>query len=85
MIDLRRPGQRSFGEGLIEEEAANLWESWMRQAHQVALIAGRQPLPDSTDLSVTLFDKTLILQALQPADSQEDLLDYSNQLNLLDL
>ena len=36
-------------------------------------------------LSVTLFEKTLILQALQPADSQEDLLDYSNQLNLLDL
>lgn len=35
MIDLRRPGQRSFGEGLIEEEIANLWEPWMRQADQV--------------------------------------------------
>ena len=35
MIDLRRPGQRSFGEGLIEEETANLWEPWMRQADQV--------------------------------------------------
>ena len=55
MIDLRRPGQRSFGEGLIEEEAANLWESWMRQAHQVALIAGRQPLPDSTDFERDAF------------------------------
>jgi transposase, IS5 family len=35
MIDLRRPGQRSFGEGLIEEETASLWEPWMRQADQV--------------------------------------------------
>ena len=35
MIDLRRPGQRSFGEGLIEEETANLWEPWMRHADQV--------------------------------------------------
>jgi IS5 family transposase len=35
VIDLRRPGQRSFGEGLIEEETAGLWEPWMRQADQV--------------------------------------------------
>jgi transposase, IS5 family len=35
MIDLRRPRQRSFGEGLIEEETAGLWEPWMRQADQV--------------------------------------------------
>ena len=35
MIDLRRPGQCSFGEGLIEEETANLWEPWMRHADQV--------------------------------------------------
>jgi IS5 family transposase len=35
MIDLRRPDQRSFGEGLIEEETANLWEPWMRHADQV--------------------------------------------------
>ena len=35
MIDLGRPGQRSFGEGLIEEETATLWEPWMRQADQV--------------------------------------------------
>jgi transposase, IS5 family len=35
VIDLRRPGQRSFGEGLIEEETANLWEPWMRHADQV--------------------------------------------------
>ena len=35
MIDLRRPGQRSFGEGLIEEETAGLWESWMREADKV--------------------------------------------------
>jgi IS5 family transposase len=35
MIDLRRPGQRSFGEGFIEEETASLWEPWMRQADQV--------------------------------------------------
>jgi hypothetical protein len=36
-------------------------------------------------LSVTLFEKTPILQALQPFDSQENMLDYSNQLNLFDL
>ena len=36
-------------------------------------------------LSVTLFEKTPILQALQPSDSQEDLLDNSNQLNLFNL
>lgn len=35
MIDFRRPGQRSFGEGLIEEVTANLWEPWMRHADQV--------------------------------------------------
>lgn len=35
MIDLRRPAQRSFGEGLIEEETASLWEPWMRQVDQV--------------------------------------------------
>ena len=36
-------------------------------------------------LSVTLFEKTPILQALQPSDSQGDSLDDSNQLNLFTL
>ena len=36
-------------------------------------------------LSVTLFEKTPILQALQPSDSQDDLLSCANQLNLFDL
>lgn len=36
-------------------------------------------------LSVTLFEKTPILLALQPSDSQDDLLDTSNQLNLFTL
>ena len=36
-------------------------------------------------LSVTLFEKTPLLQALQPIDSQEDLADSGNQLNLFDL
>ena len=36
-------------------------------------------------LSVTLFEKTPILQALQPSDCQDDLLDCANQLNLFDL
>ncbi len=36
-------------------------------------------------LSVTLFEKTPIIQALQPSDSQENLLDSANQLNLFDL
>jgi len=35
MIDLRRPGQLTFGEGLIAEETAGLWEPWMRHADQV--------------------------------------------------
>jgi IS5 family transposase len=35
MIDARRPAQRSFGEGLIEEETASLWEPWMRHADQL--------------------------------------------------
>jgi hypothetical protein len=36
-------------------------------------------------LSVTLFEKTPMLQALQPSDSPENLLDNSNQLNLFTL
>ena len=35
MIDLCRPSQRTFGEGLIAEETASLWEPWMRHADQV--------------------------------------------------
>ena len=35
MIDLRRSAQRSFGEGLIEEATAGLWEPWMRQADRL--------------------------------------------------
>src|SRR3977135_3982945 len=56
----------------------------------VAIIRKRLMLPISLYqilqiLSVTLFEKTPILQALQPSDSQENLLDYSNQLNLFAL
>ena len=36
-------------------------------------------------LSVTLFEKTPILRALQSIDSQSDLPDSSNQLNLFSL
>jgi hypothetical protein len=36
-------------------------------------------------LSVTLFEKTPILQALQPPDSQDHLLASANQLNLFEL
>ena len=36
-------------------------------------------------LSITLFEKTPILQALQPSSSPEDLLDFSNQLDLFKL
>ena len=36
-------------------------------------------------LSVTLFEKTPILQALQAHESQFDLPDYANQFNLFDL
>ena len=35
-------------------------------------------------LSVTLFEKTPILQALHPPDSQQDLLSCANQLILFD-
>ena len=36
-------------------------------------------------LSVTLFEKTPILQALQPPDPQQDLLSSANQLILFEL
>ena len=36
-------------------------------------------------LSVTLFEKTPILRALQPLDSPDDLIDLANQLNLFTL
>jgi len=36
-------------------------------------------------LSLTLFEKTPILQALQPSASEENSPDYSNQLNLFNL
>jgi DDE family transposase len=36
-------------------------------------------------LSLTLFEKTPILQALQPSDSQEELDGFTNQLNLFGL
>jgi IS5 family transposase len=34
VIEARR-AQLSFGEGLIHEEVADLWEDWMRPADQV--------------------------------------------------
>jgi Domain of unknown function (DUF4372)/Transposase DDE domain len=56
----------------------------------VAIIRKRLMLPISLYqilqiLSITLFEKTPILQALQPSDSQEDSFDFSNQLNLFTL
>jgi IS4 transposase len=56
----------------------------------VAIVRKRLMLPTSLYqilqiLSVTLFEKTPILQALQPSDSQENLLDNFNQLNLFTL
>jgi len=56
----------------------------------VAIIRKRLMLPISLYqilqiLSVTLFEKTPILQALQPSDSRDDLLDNANQLNLFTL
>jgi hypothetical protein len=56
----------------------------------VAIVRKRLMLPISPHqilqiLSVTLFEKTPILQALQPSDSQENIFDNSNQLNLFNL
>jgi hypothetical protein len=56
----------------------------------VAIVRKRLMLPISLYqilqiLSVTLFEKTPILQALQPSDSQDDSSDCSNQLNLFTL
>src|SRR5450432_3803198 len=56
----------------------------------VAIVRNRLLLPISLYqilqiLSVTLFEKTPILHALQPPDSQEDSPDDSNQLNLFNL
>jgi hypothetical protein len=36
-------------------------------------------------LSVTLFEKTPILRALQPSDSEELSFNFANQLNLFSL
>ena len=61
--------------------------------HPQATGAGCESLPNSLDaslyqilqiLSITLFEKVPILQALQASDSQSDLLDPGNQLNLFD-
>ena len=35
MLYLRRSSQRTFGEGLIAEQTADLWEPWMRQADRI--------------------------------------------------
>jgi IS5 family transposase len=35
MIQLRRPGQYTFGDGLIAEHTDELWEDWMRKADTV--------------------------------------------------
>ncbi len=56
----------------------------------VAIVRKRLALPLSLYqilqiLSVSLFEKTPILQALQLSDSQDDLDDYSKQLNLFHL
>src|ERR1022692_3115352 len=56
----------------------------------VAIVRKRLMLPISLYqilqiLSVTLFEKTPILQALQPSDSQEDSFDDSHQLSLFTL
>jgi hypothetical protein len=56
----------------------------------VAIVRKRLLLPISLYqilqiLSVTLFEKTPISQALQPSDSQEDSFDVSNQLSLFTL
>lgn len=34
MIEVRRPAQRTLGDGLIYEETQDLWEPWMRHADQ---------------------------------------------------
>ena len=55
----------------------------------VAIVRKRMSLDSSLYqilqiLSLTLFEKTPILQALQASDSQEESLDPGNQLILLD-
>jgi hypothetical protein len=55
----------------------------------VAIVRKRMSLDSSLYqilqiLSLTLFEKTPILQALQASDSQEEFLDPGNQLNLFD-
>ena len=56
----------------------------------VAIVRKRMSLESSLYqilqiLSLTLFEKTPILQALQASDSQEELLDPGNQLILFDI
>jgi hypothetical protein len=65
---------------------------WIAVSVYVLVAIVRKPLGLKTSLyqilqilSVTLFEKTPILQALQTANSQFDLLDFSNQLILFNL
>jgi len=63
---------------------------WIAVSVLVAIVRKRLELETSLYqilqiLSVTLFEKTPILRALQARNFQSDLLDYANQFILFDL
>ena len=67
MIEARR-AQLSFGDGLIAEEVADLWEDWMRPADQVLdddqlLSTVYEALPDGTPRAVPAAGRAQIGRA----------------------
>lgn len=94
MIEARRL-QRTFGEGLIEEEVADLWEDWMRHADEVlhdeklietvySALAQRSPRSKNFGRPGTPAEVVLRLMVLKHArDWSYDILEREVRANLV--
>ncbi len=94
MIEARRQ-QRSFGEGLIVEEVADLWEDWMRHADEVlndeklidtvyAALAQRSPRSKTWGRPGTPAEVVLRLMVLKHARNWSyDILEREVRANLI--
>lgn len=94
MIEARRL-QRTFGEGLIEEEVADLWEDWMQHADEVlndgklidtvySALAKRSPRSKNFGRPGTPADVVLRLMVLKHArDWSYDILEREVRANLV--
>ena len=94
MIEARRL-QRTFGEGLIEDEVADLWEDWMRHADEVlndeklietvySALAQRSPRSKNFGRPGTPAEVVLRLMVLKHArDWSYDILEREVRANLV--